>query len=245
MFGCKGRGILIGSVAAMAASPAGADAGRMKLMAGEVAGLVTPSAAEAAGASWWLVGALFTATLVAAFLGTWLGLRALTVGKLSGKDGWREVAYRFRSEEPMTVGKDMIHRMTGVLDEIEDLGRKLGDAPRTAPAEDAPAEEPVERLAPDPDGIETIEAAQEPAIRFARRDGLAPVPVPTPIQLVEEEAATPAPRPIARTRGDRAARYREARELLAEGRDRDEIRALTGLKAAELDLLRSAPGVAA
>ena len=226
MFGCKGRGILIGSVAAAAAaSPAWADAGRMKLMAGEVAGLVTPAAAQSGGASWWLVGALFTATLVAAFLGTWLGLRALTVGKLSGKDGWREVAYRFRSEEPMTVGKDMIHRMTGVLDEIEDLGRKLGDAPRSAPAGD--------------------EEAQEPAIRFARRDGLAPVPVPTPIQLVEEEAATPAPRPLARTRGDRAARYREARELLAEGRDRDEIRALTGLKAAELDLLRSAPGVAA
>jgi hypothetical protein len=201
----------------------------MNLMASEAIAMVNPVPGAPSQAGWLLVTALFLATLAAAFLGTWLGVRMLTVGRLRQKDGWREVAYRFRSEEPMSVGKDMIQRMSGVLDEIEDLGKKLGGGRNR--------EEP-----PPADAI-------RPPVTFARRDGLEVTSVAIPAVAATVDPPTgQTPRPLVRGREagqDRATRYGRARALLAEGRDRDEVRALTGLKGAELDLLRCAPGVAA
>jgi hypothetical protein len=151
-----------------------------------------------------------------------------------GEDGeLRELTWRFRSDDPIRIDHGSAERVREVLDEIEQLGRQLrsvttGEVPAEAAGDDAPPAPP----GPAPSGPPVEPEPAVPLVRFARREGsiqaapVAPAAIPT----------TPAARPSRRDR------YEHARRLLREGRGRDEIRAVTGLKAAELDLLRCAPG---
>lgn len=224
------------------AGPAHAgNAGRMDLLAGEVAQLLQPAAATVTEGGWLVLLGIPVVTMLAAFLGTWLGIRTLSFGRIRQKEGWREVAYRFRSDGQLTMGKDVVQRMSGVLDEIEDLGKKLqgakatdGSGPGRAPATDSPA---IARAAA---AAGATPRRREP-VTFARRD--------EPVASTPEVAvAEVAPQPIARIEdrpvdrsSDRGTRYRNARALLREGHDREAVRSMTGLKLAELDLLRCTP----
>lgn len=245
------RAMLTGTVGVLMASAqaAASDAGRLDLLAAEAIKVVEPQTGTPTTVGFLLLAGLLLGTLLSAFLGTFFGIRSLAFGRVRERDGWREVAYRFRSEGPLTVGKDMVKRMGSVLDEIEDLGKKL----KTVSTERSPAAQaPLKKDS-------TPRPTKE--IKFARREEDLPrrsLPDPGPAASSGTRSthappggpAPPAPRPIARSTdggGDRSARYRRARALLNEGHDRKTVRSMTGLKLAELDLLRCAPepGVAA
>jgi hypothetical protein len=223
---------LIGAAfgAAVAAPPSlAADAGRVAILAREAAGALAPAGGGAPGGALALVGAVVLGTLLASLLGTWIGFRSLAVGRIRERDGWRELTYRFRSPGPLRAAPDLLGRMAGVLDEIEDLGRRMRGEPPAAPT--GPG-----ALAPGP---------ARGGVRFRRSDGT---------EGLRARWAPPddGPRPAAPTAGsaprggrDRAAAYREARGLLRAGQDRESVRRATGLKLAEIDLLRCAPGDAA
>lgn len=221
----------------LASNAFAADGGRLDLLAAEAVDVVGHSATTASRTGLLVLIGIPLTTMLAAFLGTWFGIRGLSFGSLRHKDGWREVAYRFRSEEPLTVGKHVIRRMSGVLDDIEDLGKRLRTrpAPSVPEAAAAPRPEPIAAPAPPP-GVRTIPSPPRREVTFARREESAPVPERLRVRA-------PAPRPLAKatpSEPDRGTRYRRARALLREGHDRDAVRSMTGLKLAELDLLRCA-----
>jgi hypothetical protein len=235
----SGRGVLLGLVAVLAAPAAHAvDASRLDLLAGEAVSVLGSAAAAPSRVGLLVLISIPLLTMAAAFLGTYLGIRGLSFGSLRDHEGWREVAYRFRAEEPITVGKDVIKRMSGVLDEIEELGRNL----RSRPSKATDKTDPV-------DVVAKAGAEVEP-VTFVRREEPAPVPAPAPAAAAPPTplpAAAPPPQPIARAAGnemDRSTRYRRARALLQAGHDRETVRSMTGLKLAEVDLLRcaGAPG---
>jgi len=213
---------------------AAADAGRMGLLAREAADALAASAPAApAGDSTLWIGAVVLAALGASWLGTWLGLRRHAVARLRERDGWRELTYRFRSKRPMNADPNLLGRIAGVLDDLEGLSRQVKAAtmaPALATAGGGlagPGPGPV-RFRRDRE-TEGVTARWAPAAESPRVAPAAP--------------AVEAPRTPVRDAG-RAARYREARALLRSGADRAAVRARTGLKAAEIDLLRCAPGEA-
>jgi hypothetical protein len=269
---CVSRTLSLAAAAWLVAGAAvsrAADAGRLDLLASEAKAMTDQVAAAPAGVGHLGLVAIPLATMLAAFIGTWLGIRGLSFGSLRHKDGWREVAYRFRSDEPLTLGKDVIRRMRGVLDDIEDLGKRMRTrsaspepaavtdpwpaAPAPAPARVAPAPVATVPVAPVP----AAPPAPRPEVTFARRDETHAAPASNASGAFRMPSASgesgpwsgdaapaaAAPRPIARSSaraGDRGTRYRRARALLREGHDRETVRSMTGLKLAELDLLRCA-----
>lgn len=172
----------------------------------------------------------------------------------------REVTWRFRSSQPLRMGSVDSPRVNRVLDEIEDLGRKLrsmtssgahenpaveatlvpagGELSRVAEATEVEpvVTEPVVTETVIPEGTTTEEPITEGAVvEFARRDR--PEGHVTPAAAAAEPGG---PRktdddvaPISRTN-----RYDTARSLLQCGADHATIQAQTGLKFAEIDLLR-------
>lgn len=276
----SGRVVPLAALAMLCAPAAHAvDAARLDLLAGEAVSVMGNAAAAPSRTGLVVLIAIPLLTMLSAFLGTLLGIRGLSFGSLRDRDGWREVAYRFRSDRPMTVGKDVIQRMSGVLDDIEDLGRNLraGVAkpaakpePAAGPAPAAKAETPapatVAAVAPEVPREEP--RAKRPGLWSGRNGGRAAAPPVEPVTFFRREepagapvapaavaaepveaaiVAAPPPQPIARSAGedtDRSMRYRRARALLDQGHDRETVRSLTGLKLAEVDLLRcaGAPG---
>jgi hypothetical protein len=206
-----------------------ADAARRDLLAAEAARFGAPVAAPT-GTPWALIGTLFGATLVAAWFGTRLGLRGFAFGRLREKDGWREVTYRFRSQGPMQVRKDLLPRLEGLVGELEDLGAKVRRV--AAPGEPAVAfAKPVAPVRFRREGEARGTTTVEPPAR--------PDAPPDRAESPPESAAPPAP--PAEAPADRSETYRRARRLLAEGREPGEVREATGLKLAEIDLLRAVP----
>ncbi|MEZ5065303.1 MAG: hypothetical protein R3B81_11265 [bacterium] len=139
----------------------------------------------------------------------------------------REVTWRFRSPEPVRIGHESSDRFQSVLDEIEILGRQLRQA-TTAGGHSALA--PVVFARRDREAIagEASTPSTHSMIQTKPASPSAPIASPAPAA----PAATIAP-PTSREE-----RYALARRLLAEGKERDVIRAATGLKTAELDLIR-------
>ncbi|MBZ0268441.1 hypothetical protein K8I85_09825, partial [bacterium] len=158
MFGSSWKGgSLAGAILLLAAPAAGAvDATRLDLLAGEAVSVMGRAAAAPSRLGLVVLIGIPLATMLSAYLGTYLGIRGLSFGSLRTADGWREVAYRFRSEEPMTVGKDVIKRMSGVLDDIEELGKNIRTRSAKPAREDAPA------------SADTVEAMEAPAAGTAR-----------------------------------------------------------------------------
>ena len=159
-----------------------------------------------------MLGAFLLATIFAAFLGSAIGVRNFSFRRVRDNGDWREITYRYRSGKPVAVGRETFERMQGVLGQIEDLGDRVRRARRST-APNLPAEEPESP------------PARPPAV---------PAELPRPTRGDSE------PRPRSRVR--RTERFRRARRLLGEGRDPALVRQITGLRQAELDLLRSSPG---
>jgi hypothetical protein len=199
----------IGLAGVLTAAPTlaqtGPGPGRLEVLAAEAATLMTPTAAWAEGGGGgmgpWSLGLVLLVAGMAAFGGTYLGLRRFSFCRLREQDGWREVTYRFRGK-PMRVRGDVLGRLPGLMDEIQDLGARL----RRTPASTTPETPPTEAAAADP---------------------------------------APAERRSAEPMEDREARYARARSLLRDGHDTATVRTLTGLKTAEIDLLRFAADTAA
>lgn len=186
----------VGLLGLLAAVPAiaetGPGPGRLDVLAAEAATLMTPAPPWNEGAAgglgpWSVVLVLLTAGL-AAFGGTYLGLRRFSFCRLREQDGWREVTYRFRGG-PVRLAGDLVGRLPGLMDEIEELGERLR---QTSPTHE-----------------EEAPRAVEPQVRQDAHE-------------------------------DRDARYSRARSLLRDGHDPVTVRELTGLKTAEIDLLRFA-----
>jgi hypothetical protein len=188
----------------LAAAPAlaqtGPGPGRLEVLAAEAATVMTPTAAWTEGGGGgmgpWSLALVFLIAGMAAFGGTYLGLRRFSFCRLREQDGWREVTYRFRGK-PVRVQGDILGRLPRLMDEIEELGTRL------------------------------------------RRNPASATPEPT-----AAEAAPAAEHPSAQPQQDREARYARARKLLRDGHDTETVRALTGLKTAEIDLLRFAADTA-
>lgn len=238
-------------VAALPSSALAVDTGRIGLLSREAADVLAPTR----GASLGLIALLIVGALGASLVGTWIGLRTQAVARIRDGKGWRELTYRFRSPGPLKVDRDLIGRMAGVLDDLEDLGRRF----KTAPLPGATGL--VSSALATAEG--SVPRTDVAAVRFGRRgdtDGVrarwlppgasaaSPLAVPSLAQVTTAPAAPvrmarPAPdvAPGERTR-DRATEYRTARMLLESGHDRDDVRRRTGLKLAEIDLLRCAPG---
>jgi len=237
---CVSRGAFLAASAGallLAGTASAADGGRLDLLAAEAVDVMGHAASSPSRTGLLVLLAIPFATMVAAFLGTWLGIRGLSFGSLRHKDGWREVAYRFRSEQPLTAGKDVLRRMGGVLDELEDLGRRMRARPASAPAPRSPARPKSATAA------RSVAPPESPRpVRFVRREE-APVAAPETAPAPAPAAApgpAPAPARAAAESDDRGDRYRRARALLEEGHDRETVQSLTGLKLAELDLIRCA-----
>ncbi len=244
-------------LAALLAAPAPgrcANGGRLDLLAREAADAMAPTVPAAVpGGPWAFVGAILLAALLASVLGTWIGLRSRSVARIRERDGWRELSYRFRSPDPLKTDANLIGRLATVLDDLEDLGRRLRAVPATAPAgapRAASGALPAEDIGPPvrfarSDGTEGVRARWTPAAPAAP---VRPAPHPAPearaaaaptVAAPRPTAAPVLPRPAARPR---AGAYDEARRLLREGLDRETVRARTGLKLAEIDLLRCTSG---
>jgi hypothetical protein len=236
-------------LASLAFAPPGAlaaDAGRLGLLSREAADLL---AAPARGTPAGLVALVVLGALAASLVGTWIGLRSQSVARIRDRHGWRELTYRFRSPSPLKVDGDLMGRMAGVLDDLEELGRRFktvslpavppgatvlaaaGGPP--APGNAAPV---LFARSGDTDGVRARWIPSERASEPPRREAPAPS-APTPTAPRDAAAAA---------RGDparaRATAYRIARRLLEAGHDREEVRRRTGLKVAEIDLLRCASG---
>jgi len=248
-------GLLVALGGSTAAAEGGTtNAGRLALLAGEAAALSReaelatgqapsppPAIAEAKGvtAGPWAkapdrfgsiplnlppgpVGGAALGALALAALATYLVTRARAREATGSRAGEvREVTWRFRSPQPIRIGGESTHRVAQVLDEIEQLGQQLR-AITTAPRPDPPARVPEASPEPEP----------EPVV-FARRAPVAaartPEPEPAPIEGGVQSRAQL-----------REAIYTQARRLLRAGGDRFAVREATGLKLAEIDLLRCA-----
>jgi hypothetical protein len=221
------------------------DPGRLELMAKEVAHFSAPLLTPANDPSWPMGVGVIAGVFLAAYLGTRFGVRRVTFGRVREKDGWREVTYRFRSAAPLQLRNDLFPRLEDVLEQLEDLGtriRKASEKRLTAPTE--PDGEP----APPIEGEASLTAKSEepsiPPIRFARnpdREG-AGGPDAAGESTGAEDLENNLLRSAARARSlDRRSAYGRARTLLAEGHAPDVVRELTGLRPAELELLRSVP----
>jgi len=281
----------VGAIGTLAFAPGrslAVDRGRLGLLAREAADtLATP---PVHGLSAGLIAMIVAGAFLAALLGAWIGLRIRSSARLRERQGWRELTYRFRSPHPMRVDGDLVGRMTGVLDELEEFCRRFktttprgAGAPAvtfaTAGAPLSAAESLPVRFARRTD-TESVRArwipgdapdAGEPAAPKARATAPvvapfvaspppvaapapvttpapvaapAPVAVATPVRTLAAAAAAPARvADTAPSEGrDRNASYRAARRLLEAGHDREDVRRRTGLKLAEIDLLRCAPG---
>jgi hypothetical protein len=211
-------------LAALSAPAYAADAGRLDLLAAEIARLAAaPSPVQATAVPWATIGALFAGTMLAAFLGTYAGARRQVLR--GGKD-WRELTYRFRAGKPLRLKQDTLTRLNGLLGDLEEIGTDL----RKVGSGGAPAVAATPTTA-------TTTAAEAPA---GPRAGLAGALFHRggfPRKLAAPPTAASAPQP----RRDRRSAYERARRLLEKGHDVATIRELTGLKTAELDLLRAAP----
>jgi hypothetical protein len=143
----------------------------------------------------------------------------------AGAGEMREVTWRFRSPQPIRVNGKSAHRVAEVLDEIEQLGKQLraittGEAssePAAAlPAASVATSEPV------------VFTRREPS-RQAGQTVPAPAPANAPVRIESAETPRLQRREVA---------YSQARRLLRSGQDRLAVREATGLKLAEIDLLR-------
>lgn len=195
------------------ASPAHAvDSGRLDLLAREAADVLAPTAAPSAA----FVAEVVVGALLASLLGTWLGLRTRTFRAAFRSTGPRELTLSFPT--PVRVDAEMLARMTGGLQGDEAVD----------PAVVAPAPPPAAAAASQPAGAR-VEFPRDPAIPANIRWS------PPAARRLARAAAT------ARADATRVASYASARRLLREGLDRETVRRRTGLKLAELDLLRCAP----
>ncbi len=218
-----------------------ADPGRLDLMAAEAATFGAP-VTEMGEMPWMLVSAVIVGTLVAGWVGTRIALRTSSLGRVREKDGWREITYRFRSNAPMKVGRDLFPRLEGLVSELEDLGAKVRGAasPEPMPVPAAPIEpvtfrrrdEPTLDRGPDTYSGSTAGMA-EPAETLAvpRHESETGPEIPIEVEAENKTGAS-----------DREGAYRKARSLLAAGHDLRKVREMTGLKTAEIDLLRACPG---
>jgi hypothetical protein len=217
-------------LAALCAPASAADPGRLDLLAAEIARLAAaPSPVQATAVPWAMIVALFAGTMLAAFLGTYAGARRQLLR--GGKD-WRELTYRFRAGKPLRLKKDTLARLNGLLGDLEELGtdlRKVSGGAVPAPAAGAPT---VTSAPASSEGDAPAGAPDEP------RPGLASVLFPRGGFPRKSAAPTASSAP---PRRDRRTTYERARRLLEKGHDVATIRELTGLKTAELDLLRAAP----
>jgi hypothetical protein len=191
-------------------------AGRLALLqleAGRVTDRVEAPSRE------WIAGlaVAFTAGILSSFLGTYFGMRRFSFGRLREKDGWREVTYRFRST-PMGIKGETLAKMTGILEELERLGKGIR-------GESVPA------------------AAVEPVVKFARAESPrrpAAEKLPAASAQATERAPRAAQSPPQSPQPAHRTGYGRARALLEQGFDLETVRAMTGLKRAEIDLLRCA-----
>jgi hypothetical protein len=233
----------LAALAALLLAPGAAhavDPGRLELLAREAADVLAPAAAGPSG-SIGLVAAVLVAVLLASAAGTWIGLRSHSVTRVRERHGWRELTYRFRSPGPVRVDGDVLGRLAGILDEVEVLGARLKGAtltPATAMAGAAPRR--LVELAP----IRFRRGADVPP--SARWSPEGPLPARPPAKPTEPAPHPAAPRATEESAsppvGGRVEQYRAARRLLREGLDRQAVRARTGLKLAEIELLRCHPG---
>lgn len=217
-------------VTGAAVSEAAADPGRLDLLAAEASRVAAAGPGATGPASWGVLGVFLLGTMAAAFAGTWLGARR--VAQAGGRNGWRELTYRFRSGTPLRLKTETLQRLSGVLGELEEIGSDLRKRRDGEPA--APEEERSGASA-------GTDSGDPPAVTFRRRAPLAAPPAfprREPAEAAAPQATEPAP---ARPRERRAA-YERARQLLREGADPGVVREITGLKSAEVDLLRAAPG---
>lgn len=242
-------GMMALGLGAFAPAARAANGGRLDLLAREAADVVaTPAAAGPAGTGLFL-GAVVVVAVLASILGTWIGLRSQSVARIRERDGWRELSYRFRAPGKLKADPGLITRLATVLDDLEDLGRRMRAVPTPAVAGTGPL--PAADIGP-PVRFQRTGETEGVRARWIPDAKAAPVPeAPRPVRVVAA-AAPPAPAPPAashvpvrqpaESRGSRQGTYRDARRLLAEGADRETVRARTGLKLAEIDLLRCAPG---
>ena len=129
-----------------------------------------------------------------------------------------------------------------ILDEVEVLGARLKGAtltPATATAGATPRR--FVELRPDPlpprggrTAVGSLGAGTSPPVPPTPAPPTGPEPRAAAPRATEESASPPAV--------GRVEQYRAARRLLREGLDRQTVRARTGLKLAEIELLRCHPG---
>jgi hypothetical protein len=218
------------------AAASAVDAGRMDLLAREAASVLAPAGAPAPG-SWTLIAAVLTAVVVSSAAGTWIGLKSRSVARVREGRGWRELTYRFRSKDAVRADGDVLGRLAGILDEVEALSARLKDAgfpavPRPVTTVATTAGRFVELV---PVVFRRSRDAGGP-VRWTPPASRAPQPAAGPLPGTESLPGVAAPAP------GRADRYRDARRMLREGASRDDVRRRTGLKAAEIELLRCRGG---
>ncbi len=245
MYACRAgiaAAVLVLGIAggARAAGDGTPGAGRLALLEREARRMAPLSVetSEAPSRAPWLALA-FGVGLAASFLGTFYGMRLFAFGRLVERDGWREVTYRYRSS-PISLGGETLARMTGLLEELERLGAGLAPARARAAAAAAEGRRPVpvtfaRRPSPSEPAVPAIAAAPPPPVRVDAPASAAALPPCAAVPAIA--AAPPPPEP--------EDRYRRARRLLADGFDLAAVQAKTGLKRAELDLLRWSATLAA
>lgn len=201
------------------------NAGRLALLENETARFASIPVNPVSGGIPMEVVVALVAGLSASFLGTYFGMRRFAFGRLVERDGWREVTYRVRST-PLSIQSGTLGRMSKVLEDLERLSAEMPFAGGRVPATAVRAQ----------DSAPSAEPAR--IVTFARRENaspepirIAPAPVAAPASL---PAFVPSPPPV-------SDRYRRARTLFAEGFDLSTVQAMTGLKRAELDLVRGTP----
>ena len=223
-----------------AARAAGGE--RADLLAAEAARIASGLGAAAAPISPWAVALFCLGTLAAAFCGSYFGLWRPAFGRVRDEDGWREVTYRFKSSSPLKISDHMLHRMTGVIGDLEDLGvriRKMTAVPTAAtPLPTPKARRQMARSEPP-----SPPADPPKEVEFLRRTVEEPEPEPAPEQMsvtvppIEPEDRGGGPP----ERDGHRATVQRARRLLEEGHDAQTVREITGLKLAELDLIQWSP----
>jgi hypothetical protein len=215
MFACEGMPVVIATLLLGAAEAVAQPSARLDLLARESAQWMVGSVeASPALATPTVLAIALVATLVAAFLGGFLGMRRRAAARVApGR------THGFSS------GAEVLDRLQHVLSDVE---RVAGEIRTPAPSA---ATNPTSS-----DATAALAASRNaPSVVFARareveRDA-------RPVLTVTGARTVTGPP----TRGDR---LEEARSLLHDGMDPAGVQARTGLRLAEIDLLRASPRVA-
>jgi hypothetical protein len=181
MVACDRFALALLSLASSAVPAAAADPERARLLAAEAARASAEAGTEGGVPAVALVIAAVAGCVVAGLVAG--ALRARRRRGRRNDPEWRELTYRYKSTDPIRLRHDTLRRVTGVLDDLQeiDAGLRGGDSGAISEAKPAPTRETVSGAAGKNGTTDAADAAGAPAAARTGRKADTPDTAPAPV----------------------------------------------------------------